>query len=235
MIPLLGPSDPFPPTDRALHEPNGLLAAGGGLSTARLLDAYSRGIFPWFSEGDPVLWWCPDPRMVLRTTDMHVSRSLRRRLRKRDYRVTMDSAFHDVLLHCASPRDDQAGTWLVPSMIRAYERLHASGHAHSVEVWMDDEMVGGLYGVAVGRMFYGESMFSRRSDASKIALAHLTEQLSRWAFPIIDCQMRTSHLQSLGAFDMPRRQFQTLIGRLVQEPGKIGGWVADPDLSGSFR
>ena len=231
MIPLLGPSDPFPATDSALHEPNGLLAAGGGLSTARLLDAYSRGIFPWFSEGDPVLWWCPDPRMVLRTSDMHVSRSLRRRLRKRDYRITMDAAFHDVLLHCASPRDDQAGTWLVPSMIRAYERLHASGHAHSVEVWIDDEIAGGLYGVAVGRMFYGESMFSRRSDASKIALAHLAEQLSRWAFPIIDCQMRTSHLESLGAFDMPRREFQTLIGHLVQEPGRVGVWAVDQDLS----
>jgi leucyl/phenylalanyl-tRNA---protein transferase len=234
MIPLLGPSDPFPPTDRALDEPNGLLAAGGGLGSARLLDAYARGIFPWFSEGDPVLWWCPDPRMVLETADMHVSRSLRRRLRKRDYQITMDRAFQKVLTHCALPREDQAGTWLVPSMIRAYTRLHDSGHAHSVEVWDREEIVGGLYGVAVGRMFYGESMFSRRTDASKVALAHLVAQLSRWGFPIIDCQMRTAHLASLGAFDMPRWQFQKLIERLVKEPGKTGTWSADTDLSESF-
>jgi leucyl/phenylalanyl-tRNA---protein transferase len=234
MIPLLGPFDPFPPTDRALDEPNGLLAAGGGLSSARLLDAYSRGIFPWFSDGDPVLWWSPDPRMVLETGDMHVSRSLRRRLRKRDYQVTMDRAFHDVLRHCASPREDQAGTWLLPPMIRAYQRLHDTGYAHSVEVWIGNEIAGGLYGVAVGRMFYGESMFSRQSDASKIALAHLVAQLSRWSFPIIDCQMRTSHLASLGAFDMPRRQFQKLIDRLVKQPGTMGAWTADDDLSQSF-
>lgn len=234
MIPLLGPFDPFPPTDRALDEPNGLLAAGGGLSSARLLDAYSRGIFPWFSDGDPVLWWSPDPRMVLETGDMHVSRSLRRRLRKRDYQVTMDRAFHEVLRHCASPREDQAGTWLLPPMIRAYGRLHDSGYAHSVEVWMGDEIAGGLYGVAVGRMFFGESMFSRQSDGSKIALAHLVAQLSRWSFPIIDCQMRTSHLASLGAFDMPRRQFQRLIDRLVKEPATLGAWTPDEDLSESF-
>ena len=234
MIPLLGPFDPFPPTDRALDEPNGLLAAGGGLSSARLLDAYSRGIFPWFSDGDPVLWWSPDPRMVLETGDMHLSRSLRRRLRKRDYQVTMDRAFHEVLRHCASPREDQAGTWLLPPMIRAYARLHDSGYAHSVEVWMGDEIAGGLYGVAVGRMFFGESMFSRRSDGSKIALAHLVAQLSRWSFPVIDCQMRTSHLASLGAFDMPRRQFQRLIDRLVKEPAPRGAWTPDEDLSESF-
>ena len=231
MIPLLGPADSFPPVDRALDDPNGLLAAGGGLGAARLLDAYARGIFPWFSDGDPVLWWCPDPRMVLPTTAFHASRSLRRRLRKRDVQVTFDRAFKTVLHECAAPRGDRGGTWLIPAMMRAYERLHAAGAAHSIEVWCADELIGGLYGVALGRMFYGESMFSRRPDGSKIALAYLCAQLARWRFPIIDCQMRTSHLQSLGARDMPRREFVRLVDRLVREPGPAGGWVFDPDIS----
>jgi leucyl/phenylalanyl-tRNA--protein transferase len=231
MIPLLGPTDPFPPVDRALDDPNGLLAAGGGLGVARLVEAYAHGIFPWFGEGDPVLWWCPDPRMVLASGRMHISRSLQRRLRKRDYLVTMDRAFGQVLQACAGPRDDELGTWLVPAMMRAYERLHRAGVAHSIEVWIDDELIGGLYGVALGRMFFGESMFSRRTDGSKIALAYLSVQLERWRFPLIDCQMRTSHLASLGAYDMPRRQFVQTIERLVREPGKLGAWTLDADLS----
>lgn len=231
MIALLGSSDPFPPVDRALDDPNGLLAAGGGLGLARLLDAYSHGIFPWFSEGDPVLWWCPDPRMVLPTDGFHQSRSLKRRLKKRDYQVTADRAFHQVLLECAAPRRDQAGTWLVPAMIRAYERMHRAGAAHSIEVWSGDELIGGLYGVALGRMFFGESMFSRRTDGSKIALAHLCGQLARWHFPLVDCQMRTSHLETLGARSMPRREFVRLVRRLVSEPGHSGVWTFDPDLS----
>lgn len=233
MIPLLGPTDPFPPAESALAEPNGLLAAGGGLGIARLIEAYAHGIFPWFSEGDPVLWWCPDPRMVLDVDKLHVSRSLGRRLRKRDYRVTADRAFADVLRECASPRVDQAGTWLVPAMLRAYARLHQAGAAHSIEVWVNDELAGGVYGVALGRMFFGESMFSRRTDASKIALAYLTAQLERWQFPILDCQMQTSHLASLGAYNMPRREFLTLVERLVKEPGKTGAWKLDDDLSES--
>jgi leucyl/phenylalanyl-tRNA--protein transferase len=230
MIPLLGPTDPFPPVHYAMIEPNGLLAAGGGLGVDRLIDAYSRGIFPWFSEGDPILWWSPDPRMILESDTLHVSRSLRRRLRKRDYVVTFDRAFVDVMRGCAAPRRDDAGTWLVPSMMRAYHRLFTIGLAHSVEVWMDDELAGGLYGVALGRMFYGESMFSRRTDGSKIAIAYLCAQLQRWGYPVIDCQMRTSHLASLGAREIPRREFVDLVGRLVKEEGRPGTWKLDEDL-----
>lgn len=233
MIPLLGPSDPFPSVDRALDDPNGLLAAGGGLGVARLMDAYTRGIFPWFSAGDPVLWWSPDPRMVLDSGGVRVARSLRRRLRKPDYQVTADRAFRPVLDACAGPRRDEIGTWLVPPMIRAYERLHRDGVAHSIEVWMNGELAGGLYGVALGRMFYGESMFTRQTDASKIALVYLAAQLHRWGFPVIDCQMRTPHLASLGAEEIPRRQFVTLLERLVREPGITGPWTLDPDLSTS--
>jgi leucyl/phenylalanyl-tRNA--protein transferase len=235
MIPLLGPFDPFPPVARALVEPNGLLAAGGGLGVDRLVDAYTRGIFPWFSDGDPVLWWCPDPRMVLDTGGLHVSRSLKRRLRKRDYTITMDRAYRDVLEACAEPRRDEAGTWLVPAMLRAYERMYGAGYAHSIEVWIDNQLAGGLYGVALGRMFYGESMFSRRPDGSKIAIAYLCAQLARWKFPVIDCQMQTTHLASLGAREMPRRDFLALVDRLVQEPGKPGPWTLDEDLGRNLR
>jgi leucyl/phenylalanyl-tRNA---protein transferase len=234
MIPLLGSTDPFPPVDDALDEPNGLLAAGGGLTIARLLEAYAHGIFPWFSEGDPVLWWCPDPRMVLDVTRVHISRSLRRRLRKADYAVTADRAFVRVMKECAAPRSDQAGTWLVPAMMRAYERLHRSGAAHSIEVWREEELIGGLYGVSLGRMFFGESMFTRRTDASKIALVYLAAQLRRWQFPIIDCQMRTSHLASMGAHELPRRTFVALVHRLVGRPGIEGTWRLDEDLSASL-
>jgi leucyl/phenylalanyl-tRNA---protein transferase len=230
MIPLLGPLDRFPPVARALAEPNGLLAAGGGLGLDRLVDAYTRGIFPWFSEGDPVLWWCPDPRMVLDTDGLHVSRSLRRRLRKRDYLITMDRAFQDVLQACATPRGEDHGTWLMPAMMRAYERMYRAGLAHSIEVWIDGGLAGGLYGIALGRMFYGESMFSRRTDGSKIALAYLCAQLTRWNFPVIDCQMETSHLASLGAREMPRTAFVALVDRLVQQPGRPGPWSPDEDL-----
>jgi leucyl/phenylalanyl-tRNA--protein transferase len=230
MIPLLGPTDSFPRVDRALRDPNGLLAAGGGLGVARLVDAYSRGIFPWFGEGDPVLWWCPDPRMVLDCGRMRISRSLQRRLRKRDFELSMDRAFQQVLDGCAAPRDDQPGTWLVPQMMRAYARLFEHGYAHSVEVWIDGALAGGLYGVALGRVFFGESMFSRRPDGSKIALAFLSAQLARWDFPLIDCQMQTPHLESLGAREMPRREFVQTVERLVREDGPPL-WRFDPDLT----
>lgn len=235
MIPLLGPMDPFPPVDRALDEPNGLLAAGGGLGVARLIDAYTRGIFPWFSEADPVLWWCPDPRMVLPTGAVHISRSLKRRLRRPDYIVTMDRAFADVLAACAGPRRDEPGTWLVPSMVRAYHRMYEAGVAHSVEVWVDGELAGGLYGVAVGRMFFGESMFTRRTDGSKIAIVVLAAQLQRWGFPIIDCQMRTTHLTTLGAQEISRREFMREVGRLVPEAPVPAPWVLDDDITARFR
>ena len=235
MIPLLGPVDPFPPVERALADPNGLLAAGGSLSVARLLDAYACGIFPWFSEGDPVLWWCPDPRMVLPTDAVHVSRSLRRRLRRDDYAITFDRAFAQVVRACAAPRRHESGTWLVAPMIRAYERLHAAGVAHSVEIWIDDALAGGLYGVALGRMFYGESMFTRQTDASKMAITLLAAQLSRWNFPWIDCQMRTEHLASLGAVEVPRREFVRTVQELVKLPPVPSPWQPDDDLKTTVR
>jgi leucyl/phenylalanyl-tRNA---protein transferase len=235
MIPLLSLSDPFPPVDRALDEPNGLLAAGGGLGVPRLLDAYSRGIFPWFSEGDPVLWWCPEPRMVLVSARVHLSKSLKRRLRRSDYDVSIDRAFPAVLQACAAPRRDDSGTWLLPSMMRAYTRLHEAGAAHSVEVWMNGELAGGLYGVALGRMFFGESMFTRRTDGSKIAIVALAAQLAMWGYPLIDCQMRTAHLASLGAIEIPRRQFVEAVQRLVREPGVAAPWALDGEVIASLR
>ena len=227
---LLEPTDPFPPVEHALDEPNGLLAAGGGLGEARLIAAYSHGIFPWFGDGDPVLWWSPDPRVVLPTDAVHVSRSLARRLRKNDYRLTLDHAFGDVLAGCAAPRPGERGTWITSAMKRAYHRLHRAGVAHSIEVWMDNELAGGLYGVALGRMFYGESMFSRRTDGSKIALVALAAQLARWQFPLIDCQMATSHLARLGSREMPRAEFVRQVARLVQEPAPPLPWRLDADL-----
>jgi len=228
-------SDPFPPVNRALDEPNGLLAAGGGLGVSRLLDAYSRGIFPWFSDGDPILGWCPDPRMVLVPARIHVSKSLKRRLRRDDYDVSFDRAFSAVLQACAAPRRDDTGTWLVPSMMRAYTRLHEAGAAHSVEVWMDGELAGGLYGVALGRMFFGESMFTRRTDGSKIAIVTLAAQLAAWGYPLIDCQMRTAHLASLGAVEIPRRQFVDAVQRLAREPGVASPWGLDDPVIAALR
>jgi len=231
VIPFLGPTDPFPPVDDALQEPDGLLAAGGTLSVKRLLDAYQRGIFPWFNEGDPILWWSPDPRTVLQPSRLHVSHSLKKRLKKGGFLVTVDRAFARVIDGCAAPRAHEAGTWLSAPMRRAYGALHAAGYAHSVEVWMDGELAGGIYGVSIGRMFYGESMFSRRTDASKIAMARLCAQLERWEFPIIDCQLETEHLLSLGAEHMPRRRFVAELERLVCQPPPA--WAMDDDLAGS--
>jgi leucyl/phenylalanyl-tRNA--protein transferase len=230
MIPFLGPTDPFPPVEEALDEPDGLLAAGGSLSTRRLVDAYRRGIFPWFNEGDPILWWSPDPRAVLRPERIHVSHSLKKRLKKEAFLITIDRAFPRVLDGCAAPRMGDSGTWLSGPMRRAYRTLHASGLAHSIEVWMDGELSGGIYGVAIGRMFFGESMFARRTDASKIAMVRFAAQLARWGFPLIDCQLETGHLASLGAETMPRARFVEEIGRLVTEPAPI--WTMDEDLAG---
>jgi leucyl/phenylalanyl-tRNA---protein transferase len=231
MIPFLGPADPFPPVDQALENPDGLLAAGGSLTTRRLIDAYSRGIFPWFNEGDPILWWSPDPRTVLRPANVHVSHSLRKRLRKEDFLITIDRAFARVLAGCAAPRVDESGTWLSAAMRRAYGALHAAGLAHSIEVWMDGELAGGIYGVAIGRMFFGESMFARRTDASKIAMVRLAAQLDRWQFPMIDCQLETQHLMSLGAEHMTRRRFVAEVEALVNE--EPPAWELDADLAGA--
>lgn len=230
MIPLIGPDEALPPASRARRRPNGLLAAGGGLSVPRLVEAYLGGIFPWYSEGDPVLWWSPDPRMVLPVGGMHVSRSLRRRLRRGEFTVTFDTAFAAVIRGCAAPRADEDGTWLAPEMIEAYERLFAAGHAHSVDVWAGDALVGGVYGVALGRMFYGESMFSRRTDASKVALAWLDAQLARWGFEMIDCQMPTGHLARLGAVPLPRDEFLAALRRLTAMPPVPAPWRIDAEL-----
>ena len=186
MIPWLAANDRFPPVERALEEPNGLLAAGADLSLPRLLDAYRSGIFPWYSEGQPLLWWSPDPRMVLIPAELKLARSLRKRLARRDYEVRTDTAFEAVIRACAAPRAGQEGTWITEDMVAAYTRLHDAGHAHSVETWIGGELAGGLYGVAIGRAFFGESMFTAVPDASKIALAHLVRQLERLGFGMID-------------------------------------------------
>lgn len=230
MIPWLTPNQPFPPVQRALREPNGLLAAGGDLSLPRLLDAYRHGIFPWYSEGEPVLWWSPDPRMVLFPPEFAISRSLGKRLRNAEYEVRVDTCFTKVMQACAEPREGQAGTWITDEILSAYAALHAAGAAHSVETWMNGELAGGLYGVAIGRVFYGESMFTRVTDASKIALAHLARQLERWNFGVIDCQMNTSHLASLGAREIPRSEFLRLLSELVNYPTHTGPWRLDDDL-----
>lgn len=234
MIRWLGPSDPFPPVDAALTEPNGLLAAGGDLTPERLLDAYRRGIFPWSSDDEPMLWWSPDPRMVLFVDELRVSRSLRRRIRAGELKVTADTAFDDVIAGCADPRRDAEGTWITPDVCSAYGELHRRGYAHSIEAWAEDELVGGLYGVSIGRMFYGESMFARASDASKVALAFLVRQLARWQFPMVDCQMSTSHLASLGAREIPRRQFVARLQTLTGVDSVPAPWRLDADLPSTF-
>ena len=227
MIPWLGDEFTFPPIGTALAEPNGLLAAGGNLAPGRILAAYEKGIFPWFSPGEPILWWSPNPRMVLLPTGLKISRSLARVLRNGRYRVQLDTVFGEVIAACAAtPRHGQSGTWITDEMQAAYTRLHELGYAHSVEVFMDDELAGGLYGVALGRAFFGESMFSWRSNASKIALAHLCEHLKREEFGIIDCQMETAHLASLGAHTMARREFVATLDRLTGVGRPPGRWPA---------
>ncbi|MCC7081014.1 MAG: leucyl/phenylalanyl-tRNA--protein transferase [Burkholderiales bacterium] len=232
MIPWLGREHAFPPLGSALDEPNGLLAAGGDLSPGRIIAAYRRGIFPWFGDDEPILWWSPDPRMVLYPEELRVSRSLRKAMRRPDYEIRVDTQFRAVMEGCARPRPGQAGTWIGASMIKAYCALHERGFAHSVETWREGELVGGLYGVALGRAFFGESMFARAADASKLALAHLARQLERWRFGVIDCQMRTNHMASLGAREITRAQFSRLLEQLVNYPPEPAVWAFDRDLAG---
>jgi len=235
MISWLPPEPLFPPILLALKEPNGLLAAGGDLSPERLLAAYRRGIFPWYSPGEPILWWSPDPRMVLVPDEIRITRSLAKTLRNADYTVNLDTAFERVIAACAAtPREGQSGTWITAEMQAAYCRMHELGHAHSVETWHGDRLVGGLYGIAIGRVFFGESMFSHATDASKIALAHLCRYLAARNFGIIDCQMETAHLASLGARPISRDDFLARVVMLVSAGDAPGRWAADA-IDGFFR
>ena len=220
----LSRNTPFPPVEIALRAPNGLLAAGADLSPERLIAAYSHGIFPWFSEGEPILWWSPDPRMVLFPSELRVSRSLAKTLRNRDYEVRSDTAFRAVMEACSARRPGQIGTWISPQMVDAYVNLHELGIAHSVETWIGGQLAGGLYGVELGRAFFGESMFSRERDASKIALVHLVRHLAGRGVRIIDCQMATGHLASLGAREIARSEFSARLTELVKLPQAPGRW-----------
>jgi len=210
---LLAPSSTaadFPDPELALDDPNGLLAIGGDLSAARLLGAYQKGIFPWFEEGDPVLWWCPDPRAVLLPDEFHLSRSLRKTLRRGGFSVSVNQCFDQVITTCAAIRMPEQ-TWITPQMIQAYQNLHSLGYAHSVETWYDNKLCGGIYGVAIGRMFFGESMFSTRSNASKIALFKLVKLARELDIRAIDCQIPSQHLTSLGSRLLPRTDFLLML------------------------
>ncbi len=225
MIPWLRGNAPFPPAAKALEAPNGLLCAGGDLSPDRLVEAYRHGIFPWFSEGDPILWWSPDPRMVLFPDELRVSRSLGKRLERGTYETRVDTAFRDVIEACAAPRENQSGTWIVPEMVEAYVRLHELGLAHSVESWREGRLEGGLYGIALGQVFFGESMFAHAPDASKVALVKLVERLRRDGCRVIDCQQATRHLASLGAREIPRKAFAQLLKESIQYPPSGSRWT----------
>ena len=218
-IPWLSPyNTDFPPVSSAIKEPNGLLAIGGDLSEKRLIEAYSQGIFPWYESGQPILWWSPDPRAVLFPKHLKISRSLKKTLNKNTFKVTFDQSFESVIKACSAPRQDARGTWITPEMIEAYIKLHDAGIAHSVECWNDSNLVGGLYGICLGRLFFGESMFSLQNDASKVAFVHLVKQLEIWNFPLIDCQVPNKHLSSLGACEIPLSQFVQYLEHYVDQP-----------------
>lgn len=225
------PDAPFPPAAAALRQPDGLLAIGGDLAPVRLLNAYRHGIFPWYSEGQPVLWWTPDPRMVFRTQSVRLSSRFRRRLRRSAWQVRADTAFARVVAACAgTPRPGQDGTWITDDMQAAYLELHRLGHAHSVEVFDlgplgEERLVGGIYGVAIGRMFFGESMYSGESGGSKVALAALAFRLRQWGWPLIDAQVENPHLVSLGAESWPRDQFLRQVESLASQPEPPGSWT----------
>jgi leucyl/phenylalanyl-tRNA---protein transferase len=219
----------FPPVEFA--SPEGLLAVGGDLGVERLLEAYRRGIFPWYSEGQPILWWSPDPRAVLIPDEMKLSHSLRKTLRSGRFRVTFDTRFREVVQACAEPRrqNPTTGTWITAQMVEAYCQLHERGYAHSVEAWHDDQLAGGLYGVALGGAFFGESMFTRVSNASKAAFAALVRDIRGWGFSLIDCQVSSAHLQTLGARDIPRREFLRRLADALRQPDRVGAWHRGDD------
>ncbi len=213
----------FPPLDAA--SPEGLLAIGGDLCPDRILSAYRRGIFPWFSGNQPILWWSPDPRAVLLPSQIRISRSLKKTIRNRGFRITTDQAFVDVVKECAKDREQQKGTWITREMRDAYTALHSRGHAHSVETWQNGELVGGLYGISIGKAFFGESMFARVTDSSKTALVGLSSLLTTWEYHFIDCQVRSSHLDSLGAKCIPRNQFSKMLERAIRVPVAPHHWT----------
>lgn len=230
MLFILDPNNPneqFPPVAQVEQETDGLVAAGGDLSTTRLLNAYRAGIFPWYSEDQPILWWSPDPRTILYPEQMKISRSLRKHIRNSDLTITIDQAFTDVMTACAAPRQNQPGTWITHEMKLAYQALFVQGHAHSVEVWEGDNLVGGMYGVAIGRVFFGESMFSRRSNASKMALVYLTEKAISWGYELFDCQVYSEHMISLGAEEIPRSEFCNLLEELCYSEPSTESWQID--------
>lgn len=227
----LSPSDSpdtFPDVRQALTEPDGLLAAGGDLSQARLLAAYRQGIFPWYDEGQPILWWCPDPRCVLRPSDLHLSRRLRQQIRGSSAQLRFNCAFADVIRACAGERKSQQGTWITADMIAAFEQLHADGWAHSVEVWEGDVLTGGLYGICIGRVFFGESMFSGQANTSKIALLGLTNQMLSSGLELIDCQVISQHLTTLGASVIPRLEFTQILDSACEPPAAQRIWPDRP-------
>ena len=228
------PAESFPSPASALLEPNGLLAAGGDLSETRLLSAYAQGIFPWYEEGQPVLWWSPDPRCLFLPGDFHVARRLQRELRQVSAEIRVNSAFSEVLRQCAAPRRSGEGTWITPEMMQAYQQLHQRGWAHSVEVWEDNQLIGGLYGLAIGRAFFGESMFSRATNASKLALLFLNQRLSCGDFELLDCQVESGHLLRLGARLMPRNSFLEILESACNPPRPYTNWPTAPVPCGTL-
>lgn len=216
----------FPDISLALDEPDGLLSVGGDLSPGRLLTAYRHGIFPWYNHGQPILWWSPNPRTVLFPHKLHVSHSLRKTLRQQHFKITTDTAFTEVIKACSAPRNDNdSGTWITEEMKQAYRHLFELGHAHSVECWLDGKLVGGLYGVGIGRVFFGESMFSRARDASKVAFVQLVRQLEQWGYGLVDCQVHSTHLESLGAENIDREHFRQLLDHWCPQTGHTGRWT----------
>lgn len=222
------PKDAFPPVDSALREPDGLLAAGGDLTPERLLHAYRRGIFPWYEQGQPLLWWSPDPRCVLQPGQFHLSRRLRRELRRSSIEIAFNLSFGQIIRACAAPRRSQQGTWITPDIVAAFEQLHHDGWAHSIEIWRDGSLIGGLYGLAIGRTFFAESMYSAAANASKVALLMLAVMMESDDFGLVDCQVCSSHLLSLGATLMPRSDFVAMLDTLCEPAARFENWPSAP-------
>jgi leucyl/phenylalanyl-tRNA--protein transferase len=226
-LPVLNPLNPnqnFPAIETALSEPDGLLAVGGCLSSERIINAYKQGIFPWYNPEEPILWWSPNPRLVLFPKNLKISRSLKKTLNKQEFSITYDQSFSKVMQCCAAPRAEEAGTWISTEMLLAYSKLHELGVAHSVEAWFEGELVGGLYGIAIGQIFFGESMFHRKTDASKVAFCHLVKQLAKWDYHLIDCQVHTNHLISLGAEEIDRADFASILMKYCCNNPHVKAW-----------